>query len=113
MEILALIAAAVVAFITARMLFKVFFSDSDDLWECIRYSFTPDIISMFRGEFWEDYVKSAKLTIYLALVFGSAVLTYLGVASIGDDDESADPYDPMAEVRMARPRPSAQRADPY
>ncbi|MEK4260439.1 MULTISPECIES: hypothetical protein [Paenibacillus] len=35
-----------------RFLFRVFFVDNDDYNESIRHTFTPNIISLFRGEYW-------------------------------------------------------------
>ena len=64
MEILLSILAAVAAL---KFSFSWFFDDRDDLMESIRFWFTPDIISIFRGEFWQDEWSSFKLIIWLMI----------------------------------------------
>lgn len=82
MNVLPLIAALTVALIAGGLLFRLFFSDADDFWDCVGYSFTPDIFSLFRGEYFEDVAKSFKLGIYVFLVGGVGALTYAGIASL-------------------------------
>lgn len=79
MAILLGIVSVLAAGLTAWALFHVFFDDMEDLGEAFRYSLTPDIISLFRGEWMEDYWQSMKLGLYLLLVLGAGVLTWLGV----------------------------------
>jgi hypothetical protein len=45
-----------------KLIFKLFFKDSEDFSESLKYSFTPDIISLFRGEYWKDQMGQAKLS---------------------------------------------------
>lgn len=67
------IAAAIVM---ASLLFRVFFSDWDDFLECVRFYFTPDLISAFRGEWLEDQVGQFKLGIYAVICIGTGVAVY-------------------------------------
>ena len=83
MLVLAIIVAVIVALVVGKVTFRFFFDDSDEFWDCVRYSFTPDIFSMFRGEYFEDLAKSFKLSIYLILMGGAGFLTYLGITGLG------------------------------
>ena len=55
--------------ITAFLLFKVIFSGKDDFFDCVKFWFTPDIVSMFRGDYWDDHWAEFKLIIWLAVSF--------------------------------------------
>lgn len=54
-------------FTVYRVLFKMVFSDSDDFNESVKYSLTPNIISLFRGEFWKDRKSEFKLGAFIFL----------------------------------------------
>jgi hypothetical protein len=43
----------------------VFFGTWDDFLEAVRYKLTPDIISLFRGEYWEDWWAETKFSFWL------------------------------------------------
>ncbi len=58
---------------TAALLFKVFFKDKDDFIECVKFWLTPDIISAFRGEYFDDYWAECKLLIWGGI---SAAISY-------------------------------------
>ncbi len=70
------IAAALLA---AYFLFSFFFKDWDDFWECVRFYFTPDFISLLRGEWTEDWWASMKLGLYFALVAGASFGANVGL----------------------------------
>jgi hypothetical protein len=75
-----IIAASIaVALLVAWLLFRVFFDDFADFVESIGYWFTPDIISLFRGEWAEDQWASMKLFLYGALCIGSGFATSFGL----------------------------------
>jgi len=44
---------------------KIFFDSKEDLFEAIRYWFTPDIISMFQGRAVEDFFGELKLFLWI------------------------------------------------
>lgn len=67
------ILSIVVGIITAAVLFKYFFKDRDDFIECVKFWLTPDIISAFRGEYFDDYWAEFKLLIWGGI---SAAMTY-------------------------------------
>ncbi len=50
-----------------KFLFKLIFNDVDDFKESLRYSFTPNIISLFKGEYWKDHVAEFKLGFFILL----------------------------------------------
>lgn len=54
-------------FFAAAILFKSFFKTKDDFFDCMRFWFTPDIISAFRGEFFDDHWAEFKLFIWVGL----------------------------------------------
>lgn len=83
MEIIAWIAALAAAYWAGRLMFGWFFGCSEEFWECVRFSLTPDIFSMFRGEYFEDMVKSFKLSAYVGLTALSGFLAYSGVMGLG------------------------------
>jgi hypothetical protein len=60
---------------TAWILFRVFFPSPGDFKESLRYWFTPDIVSIFCGEWSDDQWASMKLFLYVALSVGSGILT--------------------------------------
>jgi hypothetical protein len=63
--------------LAAWALFRPFFGDGDGFRECLRYERTPDIVSLFRGEWDEDRRAKLKLSAYTALCAGSTVAAYL------------------------------------
>ncbi|GAA8965820.1 hypothetical protein HpSP79_09240 [Helicobacter pylori] len=42
------------ALLTAVLLYMLLFEDWDDFLESVKFWLMPDIISMFRGKYWED-----------------------------------------------------------
>jgi len=53
--------------LTATMLFRVFFSSKEDFFDCIRYCFTPDLWSILKGEFHQDFYAEVKIFLWLGL----------------------------------------------
>ena len=79
MEIVALILAVVAVLLVWKYFFSLFFADAKDFWECIRLSCTPDLISILKGEYFEDVWKSLKLSLYVFVAPSLGFLTYSGV----------------------------------
>jgi hypothetical protein len=77
MFVFAVICGAVVGIGTMVFLFKPFFGCSGGFLECLRYYFTPDVISLFRGQWGEDWWAETKLFVWVACggVMGLAVYT--------------------------------------
>lgn len=47
-----------------KWIFRRIFDDVDDLKQSVKYSFTPDIISLFRRRFWKDQFGELKLSVF-------------------------------------------------
>ena len=58
---------------------KMFWGEEfESLGETIKFLFIPDIISLFRGRFWDDLYATIKFKIFLFLCFGwAAAITEL------------------------------------
>ena len=63
-------------FTVYKVLFNMVFSDRDDFNESVKYSLTPDIISLFRGEYWKDRISEFKLGIFIFLCIIATVIEY-------------------------------------
>ena len=83
MQTLAFIAAIIFAGFVGKFLFRHLFADMEDFWDCVRHAFTPDIISMFRGEYGEDLANSFRLGVFALGCFLSGLATFLGIMKIG------------------------------
>lgn len=60
-----------------NFLFRFFFENEHDYNESIRHTFTPNIISLFRGEYWRDRFNTARLQFYILICIGVVVLEYI------------------------------------
>lgn len=58
------------------MLGKLLFSSWHGFWEALRFTLTPDLVSIFRGEWLEDQWTSLKLIIFLLLCAAALVLAH-------------------------------------
>ncbi len=76
------VAALAVAFFVGRFFYGILFTDGEDFWDCVGFALTPDIFSLFRGQYWEDMGKSFRLTAFMMAVGGSGVLTYWVLKSL-------------------------------
>lgn len=97
MEMLPVIAAVVTSFLTGKLVFRFFFEDAGDFWDCFRFALRPDLFSLFKGEWLEDQFKSMKLSLFVFVVGGAGVLAYGGL------EELLDSHQP-ATIREAEPR---------
>lgn len=61
---------------------KLFFEDYDDFLQSIRYSFTPDLFSLFKGEYWKDRVSEMKLGFFIFSCAIVVIFEYLIITSI-------------------------------
>ena len=59
-----------------KLIFGFIFSSKDDFYESIRYVFTPDIISLFKGEYGRDYVGELKFSLLIALCGVTVFIEY-------------------------------------
>ena len=49
------------------------FKDWENFWDCVKFWLTPDIISLFRGEWIEDQWAQVKLSLWLVLCAGAVL----------------------------------------
>lgn len=82
MPVLAILLVIVVAILIWKFTFRFFFYDRSDFRECLRYTCTPDLVSLFRGEFLEDMGKSIKFSVFLWCGLGGGLLVYIGFAKL-------------------------------
>lgn len=77
-EVIGIIAGIIVL----ALLFKPFFGDLPGFWECVRYWLTPDIFSLFRGEWGEDWLAEMKLGFWLFCGAGAGFAVYTGLLKL-------------------------------
>lgn len=66
-----LLVVAVLSLPVYRGLAKAFWGERyESLGETLKYLFMPDLISLFRGKFWEDWGQTRKFNAYLLLCIG-------------------------------------------
>ena len=59
----------------------LFFGSWGDFWECVRFWITPDIISLFRGEYFEDQWAQLKLFIFLIVNAATVYAEHMLIAA--------------------------------
>jgi len=64
------------------LLFKTFFGCASEFLECIKFWLTPDMVSMFRGEYCEDRWSEMKLGLWLACGIGTGIAVYIGLEKL-------------------------------
>lgn len=82
MEILAIVLAVIVGIAVAALLFKPFFGNAEEFFRCVKFYFTPDVFSFFRGEFWDDWWAETKIGFWLGAAGISGTGTYLGLMAV-------------------------------
>lgn len=75
-------ASIAVGAVMAGILFRVFFDGFVEFVDCLRLCFTPEIISAFRGEWYESNWAYVKLLIYAGLSVGSGFMTHHSLARL-------------------------------
>lgn len=64
------------------LLFKPFFGDMSGFLECLRFWLTPDFVSLFRGEWQEDWLGEMKLFFWLVCGGGAGFAMYTGLSKL-------------------------------
>ena len=72
-----MIFAVLIALITAAVLYVLLFEDWDEFLECVKFCFTPEIISALRGKYWEDVWAETKILLWLGISVMAGVSTYI------------------------------------
>jgi hypothetical protein len=66
----------------AAALWRLFFKDLPDFVECLRFYFQPNIISLFRGEWQQDWWASLKLGVWATIAVAMGVATHYKLPQI-------------------------------
>ncbi len=82
METVAAVSGLVATVIVMAVLFKPLFGDWEEFVECIKFWFTPDIFSLFTGEYLEDRWSELKLVFWLVCGLLSWAGTYAGLMKL-------------------------------
>ena len=69
-------------FTVYRLLFNIIFGNADEFEKSVRYSLTPDIISLFRGEYWKDQVGEFKIGIFIITCIIATIVEYRVISGI-------------------------------
>ncbi|SCW80374.1 hypothetical protein SAMN04487970_105138 [Paenibacillus tianmuensis] len=77
-----IIALVIINFPVYRFVYKLIFSDPEDFDESIKYSFTPNLISFFRGKYWQDQWGTFKLRMYILLCLAVVALEYMLLSEV-------------------------------
>ncbi len=64
------------SFTVYKFIFNHFFIDYDDFQESLRYIFTPDFISFFRGEYWKDRIGEFKFGFFIIICAIVTIVEY-------------------------------------
>ena len=65
-----------------KVIFNSMFSSKDDFYESLRYVFTPDMFSLFRGEYMKDWFGEMKIQFFVLLCGGAIFLEYTIISSL-------------------------------
>lgn len=57
-----------------NIFYKGIFKDSDDFNNSLKYSFIPDLFSLFKGEYFKDYFAELKLSMFAISCIGTILL---------------------------------------
>ena len=69
-----------------KVYYKLFFRDEDDLHNSLKYTLTPDIFSLFKGEYFKDWFSEAKLSaliVFSVVTIGIEVLIVKALLNLG------------------------------
>lgn len=67
-----------------KFIYRMFFSDPNEYNESVRYTFTPNIVSLFRGQYWKDKIGTARLQFFILLCLLVIFLEYTLVNKVID-----------------------------
>ena len=82
MSIFIVLIPLLVTLTVGKLVFRLVFDDTNDFWDCVRFSLTPNLISLSRGQFSEDIRKSMRLGFFMILVIGSGAITFVGMVEL-------------------------------
>ncbi|MBL1217920.1 MAG: hypothetical protein D8M59_10545 [Planctomycetes bacterium] len=68
---------------------RVIFGSWDAFWEAVRYAFQPDLISLFTGQWGEDWYNEMKLGLFFAICVGMVAGQYYLITVVFGDGGTA------------------------
>lgn len=74
---MSVILSIIVSLAVGYILYKLLFDDLDEFLHCVKFWLTPDIISLFRGQYYEDMWAEIKLILWLAITIGCGYGIYV------------------------------------
>lgn len=60
-----------------KKILRIIFRDREDVNDSIKYSFTPDLFSFFKGNYWKDKIGEAKITAFIFCCVSVVVIELL------------------------------------
>lgn len=82
MSVVAVVLGVVIGIVVALLLLKPFFGTREEFFGCLKFWMTPDIVSMFRGEYLTDWWSETKLGFWIAASALSGIATYIGIMKL-------------------------------
>jgi len=82
MDVVAVIVGVLAGIGTLVLTFRLMFPSNDEFAESVKYSFTPDIVSLFKGEYSKDYLGELRLGGWLFLGGVVGFMTWWVLASL-------------------------------
>ncbi len=82
MTMFLLIVLVIINYPIYKLLFNQFFDSSEDFYECLRYYFTPDLFSLFRGEYLKDRFSEMRLGFFILLCGVFVFIEFIVIKSI-------------------------------
>ena len=70
------VVAVIIGVVVMALLWKPIFGSAGNFWDCLKFWIKPDFISMFQGEWMEDFVAELKLGLWFAAGIGSGYAVF-------------------------------------
>lgn len=67
-----------------KFLYKLFFRNEDDFQESVRYTFTPNLYSLFKGEYFKDRMAEARLSFFVVCCVLVVMAQYFMIQAVID-----------------------------
>jgi len=79
---IAMIIGIIVGVAVAALLFKPMFGDRHEFFRCVKFWLTPDIVSLFRAQYGEDWISELKLGLWIGAGGLCGFGAYIGLVKI-------------------------------
>ncbi len=82
MELVLVVVLLIINIPIYKIVFNLMFDSTEDFYESLRYVFTPDIISLFRGEYVKDWFGEMKFQFFILICGGAIFLEYAIISGL-------------------------------